>query len=251
MPSMRGQGRTAKIWNLITACAAGDVVSMRHLCAACVTAVGVDGAAVWVATDLDRRALLHATDRIARDLDDAHFTLGEGPSVQAWSERRMILAAELASPASAAQWPIFTPAAISAGAGAIFAFPLQVGAIRIGGMGLYRARPGPLSGEQLADALAFSSAAFTLVLDQAQPGAAAGTGGSPARPELAEWPADGLGDGLAEVYQATGMVAVQLGARLDVALLRLRAHAYTHGMGIAEVARQVVARRLRFSAEDQ
>lgn len=251
MPSMRGQGRTAKIWSLITGCAAGDVVSMRHLCAACVTAVGVDGAAVWVATDLDRRALLHATDHVARDLDDAHFTLGEGPSVQAWTERRMVLAAELASPASAAQWPLFAPAAISAGARAIFAFPLQAGAIRMGGLGLYRATPGPLSGEQRADALAFSSAAFTLVLDQAQPAAAAGAGDSSSRSEHAAWPAGEPGDGLAELYQATGMVAVQLGAQLDVALLRLRAHAFTHGLGIAEVARQVVACRLRFNAEDQ
>lgn len=264
MPSRSGPGRTAKIWSLITGCAAGDAVSIRHLCAACVAAVGVDGAAVWLATDLDRRALLHATDDVARELDDAHFTLGEGPSAQAWRERGMVLAAELASPASAAQWPLFAPAAISAGARAIFAFPLQAGAIRIGGLGLYRATPGPLSGEQRADALAFSVAAFTLALDLARPAVAADAdvdvdvdadadadGGSSMRSAHSERLADGLADGSAKVYQATGMVAVQLGVRLDVALLRLRAHAFTHGMGIAEVARQVVDRRLRFSVEDR
>ncbi|MCW2885239.1 MAG: hypothetical protein QOE54_5493 [Streptosporangiaceae bacterium] len=251
MPSMGEHSRTARVWALIAERAGGGVVSVAHVCAAYVTAVGVDGAALWVATDLDRRALLHATDHVARDLDDAHFTLGEGPCVQAWAERGMVLAADLASPVSAARWPMFTPAAISAGAAAIFAFPLQVGAIRIGVLGLYRARPGPLSDDQLADALAFSFAAFTIVLNQMPPAAPTGTGSGPSRSEQAAWPVEGLGEGRAEVYQATGMVAVQLGARLDDALLRLRAHAFAHGMGVTEVARQVVARRLRFSAEDE
>jgi hypothetical protein len=163
----------------------------------------------------------------------------------------MVLAADLASRESAVRWPMFTPAAISAGVGAIFAFPLQAGAIRIGVLGLYRARPGPLSSEQLADALAFSFVAFTLVLNQAHPASTTGSDSGSSRSEQAVWPFDGLGEGRAEVFQATGMVAVQLSAPLDEALLRLRAHAFTHGMGVAEVARQVVARQLWFSAEDE
>jgi hypothetical protein len=234
------------LWALITAHAAGGAVSVRQVCAACVSAVGVDGAAVWVATDLEHRALLHATDEVARVLDEADFTLGEGPGVQAWSGRAMVLAPDLGAPEGAARWPIFAPAAVAAGAGAIFAFPLQVGAIRIGVLGLYRAQPGPLSDEQLADALAFSFAAFTLVRDQTAPQA-----GPAAQSEQAVWPFDGLGEGKAEVYQATGMVAVQLNMGLDEALLRLRAHAFTHGMGVTEVARQVVVRKLHFDPEDE
>jgi hypothetical protein len=225
---------------------------MRQMCIACVSAVGVDGAAVWLATDLNRRALLHATDQVARRvLDDADFTLGEGPCAQAWTSRGMVLAADLSAPESAARWPIFAPAAVAAGAGAIFAFPLQVGAIRIGVLGLYRARPGPLSGEQLADALAFSFAAFTLVLNQTGPQPGPATDAASSSSEQAAWPFDGLGEGKAEVYQATGMVAVQLNTRLDEALLRLRAHAFTHGVGVTEVARQVVARTLRFNPDNQ
>lgn len=244
-----------RVWDLIARRAAGGTVSVARVCEAAVAAVGVDGAAVWVATDLDRRVLLHATDEVARALDEAHFTFGEGPCVQAWTERGMVLAADLASPSSAARWPVFAPAASGAGAGAVFAFPLQVGAMRIGVLGLYRAEAGPLSGEQLADALAFSYAVFTLVLGQAPPAVpqttgVAGTAGSgpagPAGPEPAVWPIDGLGEGRAEVYQATGMVAVQLGASLEEALLRMRAHAFAHAIGVTEVAALVVARALRF-----
>jgi len=245
-----GESHAVKVWRLISDHAGGGVVSVRDVCLVCVEAVGVDGAALWVATDLDRRALLHATDKVARDLEDAHFTLGEGPCVQGWAERGMVLAADLGSCDSVGRWPLFAPAAIAAGARAIFAFPLQAGAIRIGGLGLYRARPGPLSSEQLADAMAFASAAFTLVLDRADPASAGGDGGVGGS-AAAVAPLVELGEGRAEVYQATGMVAVQLGTRLDEALLRLRAHAFAHGMSLAEVAALVVARRLRFSPQDR
>lgn len=254
------QSRATRVWALITAHAAGGAVSVRQVCAACVSAVGVDGAAVWVATDLDHRALLHATDKVARVLDEVDFTLGEGPCAQAWSGRAMVLAPDLAAPESAARWPIFTPAAVAAGVGAIFAFPLQVGAIRVGVLGLYRVSAGPLSEEELADALALSFAAFTLVCDQtarqtgSPVGPAAGASSASeqaARSEQATWPFDGLGEGKAEVYQATGMVAVQLDTTLDEALLRLRAHAFTLGVGVTEVARQVVDRKLHFNPHDE
>jgi hypothetical protein len=39
-------------------------------------------------------------------------------------------------------WPAFAPAAQLAGAAAVFAFPLQVGAIRTGVMGMYREQAG-------------------------------------------------------------------------------------------------------------
>jgi hypothetical protein len=40
-------------------------------------------------------------------------------------------------------WPGFTPQARQIGAAAIFALPLQIGAIRVGSPGLYRDKPGP------------------------------------------------------------------------------------------------------------
>ncbi len=42
------------------------------------------------------------------------------------------------------------------------------------------------------------------------------------------------------------MISVQLGVNLAEALVRLRAHAYADGRPIAEVAADVVTRRLRF-----
>jgi AmiR/NasT family two-component response regulator len=48
-----------------------------------------------------------------------------------------------------------------------------------------------------------------------------------------------------EVYQAQGMVMVDLGVGLDEALVRLRGHAFVEGRPVAAVARDIVAGRLR------
>ena len=61
---------------------------------------------------------------------------------------------------------------------------------------------------ELADVLVFADIALHMVLD-----AAAGITGSPQYRPL-----DGLSDKRAEVYQATGMISVQLGVDLEEAL---------------------------------
>src|SRR4029077_15892944 len=145
-----------------------------------------------------------------------------------------VLVADLES--AAARWPGFVPEAVAAGARAMFALPLQAGAIRVGVLSLYRARPGPLSAGELADVLVFADVALQLLLD-----ASSGISGSPAyRPPL-----DGLSDRGAVVYQATGMISVQLGVSLEEALARLRAHAFAGGAAVGDVAADVVSRRLR------
>src|SRR5437763_51787 len=52
-----------------------------------------------------------------------------------------------------------------------------------------------------------------------------------------------------EVHQATGMITVQLGVTVAVALVRLRAYAYAHDRRLRDVAADVVARRLRFDPD--
>ena len=53
----------------------------------------------------------------------------------------------------------------------------------------------------------------------------------------------------AEIDQATGMVSVQLGVAVGEAFVRLRAYAYAQDRRLGEVARDVVARRLRLSLD--
>ena len=152
-----------------------------------------------------------------------------------------MLASDLAEVHAIRRWPVFAPAACQAGAAAIFAFPLQVGAIRAGVMSLYRERPGSLSAFQLGDALVFADTA-TLLLLEAQGQAAGGLRSKPGQP------AD-LALHRAEIDQATGMLTEQLGVGIADAFVRLRAYAYVNDLRLTVVARNIVARRLRLHPE--
>jgi hypothetical protein len=151
---------------VVTDCAAaeGHTVSVSHVCMAAVVATGVDGAALSVVTRVDRRSLVHATDQLGRQLDDLQFTLGEGPCVEGWSLGGLVLAGDLADSVITARWPLFAPATLAAGVRAVFGFPLQMAAIRLGTLGLYRKRPGPLGDEQLADMLTLCGAAVAMMV---------------------------------------------------------------------------------------
>jgi len=214
---------------------------MAHVCEAAVAGVGVDGAGVTVMVSTTVRDTLHATDPVAGDLEEWQLTFGQGPCVDAFNDGGPVLVVDLGSPDYSARWPAFTPAALDSGAQAVFALPLQVGAIRLGVLDLYRTRPGPLSAHELADALAFADAAGMLLLD-----GAAGT--QPDTADLA-WQRDDPTAHQAQVHQATGMILVQLGVSAEAAFARLRAYTYSSDRRLGDVARDVVERRLRFEPD--
>jgi ANTAR domain/GAF domain len=231
--------RRARVWGLIAerAAARGGRVSAADVCAAVVPGVQVTGA--WLSAALDAQAghLMHVTDQVSRQLAELQLTLGEGPLFDASVSGGPILASDMADGDSRARWPAFAPAANQAGAAAVFAFPLVVGAIRAGVLGLYRDRPGSLSDSQLGDALTFADTATMLLLDAQDQatGPGDGFGGQPA----------GLALYRAEIDQATGMLTEQLGVNITDAFVRLRAYAYVNDLQLADVARDIVARRLR------
>ena len=214
----------------------GSSLAVR-LCRQCVAAVPVSGAGLaLMSADGPTGVVLAATDRAARHLEELQFTMGEGPCVDASREGRPVLQPDLLV-AAAHRWPEFTASALTAGVRAIFAFPLQVGAIRVGVLDLYRHTPGHLTDAQFADTLAFADAA-TLLLLQLQGGR---DGAGQIHPQL-----NGVLESRAVVHQATGMISVQLGVGLGDAMLRLRAHAYAQARPVYNVAGDVVGRRLRF-----
>lgn len=224
----------ARVWARIAAAHKGDgPVSVAALCRAAVRCLGVDGAGVTATSGLVAHEPLFASDALSARLEELQFTTGEGPDAEDFAFGSPLLIPDLES--VAARWPGFVSAAVEAGARAMFALPLQAGAIRVGVLSLYRARPGPLTPAELADVLVFADIALHMVLDTA-----AGIIGSP------EYrPLDGLWDKRAEVYQAIGMISVQLDVDLEEAFVRLRAHAFASGVALGATAGDVVNRRLR------
>ncbi len=237
---MMNADRRMRLWRLVAEHAHGRQVAVEDVCAAVRSAVGVDRIAVAVQLAATPWETLYASDQIALELRELAMTVGEGPGLDPLANGPTLVA-DLTAAECLARWPMFAPAAVDAGVRAVFAFPLQVGAVRLGVMDLYHGTPGELQRRRLADALLLADTACALLLDAARPGGSEVAGRWPAR----------AGTEHPEVHQATGMITVQLGVTAAVALIRLRAYAYAHDRRLHDVAGDVVARRLRFDPEPE
>ena len=211
---------------------------LNRLCASTVETSGVTGSAITLMVVGGLRSLAASTGPVCGQLDQVQFTVGEGPGVDAFAGGAPVLEPDMMDGARA-RWPVYAPAAHDLGARAVFALPLQVGAINLGVLELYRDRPGSLSAQQFASATAFAQAAVTIVLDDL---ADTRSGTLDRRlDEILHFPS--------EVYQATGMLMVALGVDPTEAFVRLRARAYAEGRSLTDEAEDVVAGRLRLTRD--
>jgi GAF domain-containing protein/ANTAR domain-containing protein len=183
----------------------------------------------------EARETLSATDDTAKLLEELQFTLNEGPCLEAATTGYPVVVPDVQHTTETARWPVFAATVgEQTGVRALFALPLQWGAINLGVLDLYRRQPGALSDEQRRDAFGAADVAALMMLGhRTDP---SGDGG---------W-LDGTTVSRAEVHQATGMVLAQLEVTAPVALARMRAYAFIHGRLLIDVARDVVARRITF-----
>lgn len=211
-----------------------DAWSSARLCEVCPGIIGADGAGVMLMSGDIPRGSLCTTNEVSHLIEELQYTLGEGPCVDAYHDDKVVTEPDLADPATR-RWVAFTPPALEAGVRAVFGFPLRVGTVRLGALNLYRDSPGPLNGDQHADALVVADVAARWVLE-AQAGAP---------PDAIARELEIGADFHYIVHNAAGMVSVQQGISVAEALIRLRAFAFSSGRLLADVAGDVVARTLR------
>ncbi|QIG44872.1 GAF and ANTAR domain-containing protein [Nocardioides anomalus] len=185
------------------------------LLGACVSTVGAAGLEVLAASDGD-----------ARRLEDLQFSLGEGPSGEAFRTAQPVLVADVG--AAETRWLQFAAAVGARGVGGVYAFPLQLGAARSGVLTAYTRAGHQLSITQLGAGVAWAETARDLLLG------------------AVDDDADSLPPGTSVplrsvVYQAQGMLMVRLGISLADALVLLRAMAYADGVDINDLAAAVVS----------
>lgn len=222
--------RARRLSAVVRAADAAD--PMREICRTAAAILGVSGVSLML-TDGGPPSPLAWSDPLSGRLEDLQQTLGEGPCVDAYAQGRPVSEPALAHPRRA-RWAAFTAAAVEAGAAAVFAFPLRMGGVRLGALTAHRTVAGALSDEQHADALSVASVATATIL----------TGQSEAPPGALSRDLDPLVGYNAALHQAAGMVSVQLGIGVGEALVCLRALAYSSARPLADVAADVVARRL-------
>lgn len=209
---------------------AGRAEWPQALCAVCVQVLpGMDAVALVLRGDARAQEMVSASDRWGALLEELQYTLGEGPAVEAFRGGGPVLVGDLE--AEQARWPGFAGAGAEEGLAAMFAFPLQVGGIRLGTLDLYRRRPGGLSADAIADAAVLADLATLALLEN----------------ELAD-DRDKLRMEVSyqDVHMATGVLAAKLRIGLEDAFARLRAHAFAERRSLLDVSRDVLERRISF-----
>ena len=195
--------------------------------------LAVTGAAISVFDQGHRATLIHATDTTAARLEEMQFDLGEGPSFDAFATAALVSVPDLGA---TERWPVFLRSVAELTVGAIFTFPLMLGAACTGTVTCYRTTPGSLDeqadeiGASLCRAVAGPAFRRAILLAEHE---------SPDQ--------DAPIESRREIHQATGMVLDQLDISATDAFSRIRAYAFSSGYTVQEIAHAVVSRRLNFA----
>jgi hypothetical protein len=207
--------------------------TLELICQVCCDLLPITFASVVLMGAEGIEGITGASDPLAAAIQNEEFTLGEGPATEVRRQGQPVLVSDLGDATS--DWPQFVPAVAGLGVGAIYAFPLRIGAVDLGVLVLGSATPRALSGEEVADSLVLADLIGRLVLDL-QAGVAS---------ESLAWALDAT-DSRTVVHQATGMIAAQLNVSVAEALVRLRANAFATDRPVDQVATEVVAGQRRF-----
>ena len=224
--------------------AAPGLMTADRLCRACVELLGVDGAAISLVMSGLAWGTFGSSGELSRRLDEYQFTYGEGPCLDSARLGVPVLVADFRAPGES-RWPGYAEAVLAEGVRAVYALPIAVDRVYVGALDLFRHRPGPLGGDGLGGGLVAAELAALPLLDlvAAEQVQEYSVARNPV-PDVAGEVGPPDPSARLEVYQATGMVMIQLGVSADEALVRLRGHAIAHGQTASEVAWAIIERRL-------
>jgi GAF domain-containing protein len=135
-------------------------------------------------------------------------------------------------------WPALASALREDPVGSLFAFPLVIGGVRFGALDLYHDRPTVLSDQHTEQVTAMVDLISRYVLQRAVRLAG----------ELEE--SGETRHSRRVVHQATGFVVAQLDVSPEDAHLLIQGQALSQGRSMAEIADDIVERRLSFTMND-
>ncbi|TFC83366.1 ANTAR domain-containing protein [Cryobacterium cheniae] len=200
----------------------------------------VDGLSISTFGDFLPAESVSASDALSFRLDELQIDLGEGPCWDALETGSPVLEPNIRERPRRV-WPAFSKAIIADDLGAVFAFPLVLGPLRIGAIDLYTSRPSHLSELNIQHTSALATVVSRLVLARAiRLSQSDSDGDTDARKQFSR----------REVHQATGMVLAQLGISALDARLIIQGHAFAAGRSVQEIAGEIIDRRLSFAVTE-
>lgn len=119
---------------------------LEELVGRIVELLDITGAGVTLISDTTSPHFVAASDQAALNFEELQTFLDEGPCVVAYQTGVAVSSADLRNEK---RFPRFARAALDAGLGAVFTFPLRQGDKRLGALDLYRDLPGPLTEEAM------------------------------------------------------------------------------------------------------
>ena len=211
-----------------------DVVDLlAHLGERCVELFDAAAAGLLLADGQGVLRLIAATNEAMEIVELFQVQNAEGPCLDCFRSGRPVQVEDMG--AAADRWPLFVPVATGAGFRSAHALPLRLRGQILGALNLFRTSPGRLAPGEVAAAQALADVA-TIAIVQHRAAHDAQT--------LADQLQLAL-DSRIVIEQAKGVIAEQAGIRMDEAFAQLRGYTRRHRRLLAEVADDVVERRLR------
>jgi transcriptional regulator with GAF, ATPase, and Fis domain len=211
-----------------------DVIDLLdQLVAHSVALLGADAAGIVLGDAQRQLRTVAASSEDARTMELLQLQADEGPCLECYRTGTQVRVADLTE--AARRWPVFAAAVERAGAFAsIHAIPLRLRGQAIGALNLFHGAPGALPESDLALGQALADVATIGILQER----------AIRRGEVLNEQLQTALDSRVVIEQAKGVLAQHAALGMDAAFDALRRHARTHGVRLAELARQVVEGRV-------
>jgi GAF domain-containing protein len=209
--------------------AAGNLdEALRRIVHATHKLFAVDGAGLML---IDPDQLLRNvadSDRRVQHLEDLQIEHGEGPCIDAFDDKELIHAADLAAEK---RWPSFSPAAVERGLRAVLASPIPYNQMAIGVVAVFSATVRPWSPEGEPALIAFTDVAALTIANTMQ---------SEQRGELADQLQRAL-DARVVIEQAKGALVARDGVTPGEAFEQMRRRARAERRRVVDIAGEILA----------
>ncbi|HEY2332772.1 MAG TPA: GAF and ANTAR domain-containing protein [Acidimicrobiales bacterium] len=221
---------------LVTQVTLGD--TLRHVAEIAISAIpGADIAGISMLGQDGKPTTGVYTDEASPLIDAGQYLRGQGPCLDAWSQQRPILVADVRLAGDA--YPDFAEHAVAYGIHSTLSLPLAAGSEGLGALNLYSRRSQGFSEADLGIGMEIAATA-SIVLANA----------------TAYWAAFELSEQLSEamrsralIEQAKGVIMASVGCSADVAFDMLRQQSQSENRKLREIAEELVRRQDRMAAD--